>query len=352
MWLPFTSEGWVATMFLSKRSNGIYYLWFFADGGKKQKISTGCKLKSDALKFLKDFNQQEIKRKTVITRKTLSTFFSEYIEYSRGVHTLKTQQSISNAFRELIRIVGDIRLDAVGVMHIEGFLATKKAEASEWTARKYYIHLASAFETALRWEYLGSNPFRKIQKPKMREIQPAYFTKEEFQTLMVFIADEQYRNICKVGLYTGMRLGEILNLQWADVDFGGKVVHVRNTAQFTTKTRRNRSLPISDHLFELLNSLKETAASELIFHDKGKRLVVNNISRMFKPFITGAGLRKELHFHSLRHTFASWLVQDGVSLYEIQRLLGHSNIAVTEVYSHLEPEKLHSTVNKISLQLN
>ena len=57
--------------------------------------------------------------------------------------------------------------------------------------------------------------------------------------------------------------------------------------------------------------------------------------------------KKGLHFHSLRHTFASWLVQEGVSLYEVQRLLGHSNISVTEIYAHLQPCQLHSAVNKL-----
>ena len=71
-----------------------------------------------------------------------------------------------------------------------------------------------------------------------------------------------------------------------------------------------------------------------------------------KKYVTEIGLDGKLHFHSFRHTFASWLVQDGVSLYEVQKLLGHSNIAVTQVYSHLQPEGLHSTVNKISLTLN
>jgi site-specific recombinase XerD len=59
-----------------------------------------------------------------------------------------------------------------------------------------------------------------------------------------------------------------------------------------------------------------------------------------------------LHLHSLRHTFASWLVQDGVSLYEVQKLLGHSSIAVTEIYSHLQPEQLHETVNRLKVSLN
>ncbi|MBI5475218.1 MAG: tyrosine-type recombinase/integrase [Ignavibacteriales bacterium] len=63
-------------------------------------------------------------------------------------------------------------------------------------------------------------------------------------------------------------------------------------------------------------------------------------------------LNSKLHFHSLRHTFATWLVQDGVNIYEVQKLLGHSNMKVIEVYSHLVTSKLHSAVNKISLRLN
>lgn len=69
-------------------------------------------------------------------------------------------------------------------------------------------------------------------------------------------------------------------------------------------------------------------------------------------YVHKLGLNEKLHFHSLRHTFASWLVQNGVSLYEVQKLLGHGNISVTQVYAHLQPERLHSTVNRISITLN
>lgn len=178
-------------VFLSKRSNGIYYLWFDADGGRRQRLSTGCKLKSDALEFLRDFKANEARKRVEIHRETLTAFFSEYLSHSRGIHTPKTQQSISTAFREFIRVIWDVRLDTVDVRQIETFLATKKSEASELTARKYYIHLASAWETTKRWNYAVDNPFRNIQKPKTREVQPLFFTKEEFERLIVTIQDEQ-----------------------------------------------------------------------------------------------------------------------------------------------------------------
>jgi len=339
-------------MFLSKRSNGIYYLWFTADGGKKQKVSTGAKYKSDALRFLRDFNNGEKKRREKIEHKNLTDFFSEYREYSKGIHTLKTQQSIDVAFRELIRIMGDVPISKIGIREIERFLAQKKVEASDWTARKYFIHLASAFETAKRWNYLETNPFRSVQKPKMKEVQPSYFLKEEVTSMLALMEDENLKNLYLLAVSTGLRLGEIINLMWCDIDLNFKLIHVRNSESFTTKSRKNRSIPLNEQIYTRLIDMRQNSESELVFNRNGKKLQPEKVSKIFKEYIRKAGLNDKLHFHSLRHTFASWLVQDGVSLYEVQKLLGHSNISVTQVYSHLQPEKLHATVNRISIPLN
>ena len=94
------------------------------------------------------------------------------------------------------------------------------------------------------------------------------------------------------------------------------------------------------------------STGEYVFSLNDTRILESRVTHKLKDYIRLAQLNHKLHFHSLRHTFASWLVQDGVSLYEVQKLLGHSNIAVTQVYSHLQPETLHSTVNRISFSSN
>ena len=71
------------------------------------------------------------------------------------------------------------------------------------------------------------------------------------------------------------------------------------------------------------------------------------ISHKIKKIIKQAGINQQLNFHSLRHTFASWLVQAGVSIYEVSKLLGHSNIRTTEIYAHLEIGNLHEAVKKL-----
>jgi len=108
---------------------------------------------------------------------------------------------------------------------------------------------------------------------------------------------------------------------------------------------RRRTVPLSETAMYLLNAPRGKSTSEYLFTLNGKRINAGWVTHLFKRYVRHAGLNDRLRFHSLRHTFARWLVQDGVSLYEAQKLLGHSSSAVTEVYSHLQPEQVYSTVN-------
>jgi site-specific recombinase XerD len=102
----------------------------------------------------------------------------------------------------------------------------------------------------------------------------------------------------------------------------------------------------------LLNARHGKSTSEYVFTLNDKQINAGWVTHRFKKYIRRAGLNDRLKFHSLRHTFATWLVQRGSTLFEVQKLLGHSSSAVTEMYSHLQPEQMHSTVNRIDLNLN
>jgi site-specific recombinase XerD len=339
-------------MFLSKRSNGIYYLWFFDDLGKKKKVSTRTKLKTDALKFLQSFKQEEARLRIRLQRTSLSQFAVDFLDYAKTNHTPSTQECFKYALSELLRIAGDQPLHKIGVREIEKFLAVKKQEASEWTARKYYIALASIYETAKRWNHVAKNPFRSVAKPKVREIQSAYFTKSEFKTLIDSVNNRDFRELFITAVSTGMRLSELISLQWEQIDFVRKVITVQNSEGFSTKSRKNRVIPMNEHLWKMLAMRKECAVCDNVFHRHEEKLSRHFASKVFKNYGTKTGLSDKLHFHSLRHTFATWLVQDGVPIYEVQKLLGHSSVKMTEVYSHLAASELHSAVNKINLALN
>jgi site-specific recombinase XerD len=144
----------------------------------------------------------------------------------------------------------------------------------------------------------------------------------------------------------------LISLEWTNVDFVRKVITVQNSEDFTTKNRKNRLIPMNELLWKMFARRKENATSELIFQESGRRLDRIPLSKTFKKYVLAAGLDDKLHFHSLRHTFATWLVQSGVGIYEVQKLMGHSSVAVTQVYAHLAPSELHRAVDKISLSLN
>ena len=155
-----------------------------------------------------------------------------------------------------------------------------------------------------------------------------------------------------IAALTDMRRGELLNLRWSDVDLSRRVIQIQSNATFRTKRGKQRAIPMSDVAFNLMSSKAGRVTGEYVFTTKGWKINGDHATKKLKKYVVDAKLPRGLHFHSLRHTFASWLVQSGVSLYEVQKLLGHSNIAVTQVYSHLQPEHLHDTVNKITVTLN
>jgi integrase len=335
-------------MFLSKVGT-VYYLYFTDESGARQKVTTSCRKKSDALVFLQDFKLNEYEKRKKLKTISLSDFRDQFIEYSAGIHTPKTLRTNVTAFREFLRVEGNKPLHSIGIREIEHFLSVKKQEASEWTSRKYYGCLAAAFEKAVQWNYLEENPFRKVPKPKTREIVPAFFTESEFWIFLSFVEERDFRELCITALLTGLRQAELLNLRWNDLDFSSKVILIRNTEKFTTKTRKNRIVPLSDELYRLLKNRKDAIRSEcdVVFHNKkGGQLLENSVSQKFKKYVRRAGLNENLHFHSLRHSFASALVMSDVSLYAVQKLLGHTTSRTTEIYSHLLPQQLHSEVNK------
>ena len=299
--------------------------------------------------FLYHFKRNAYDKRKKLKAISYSDFVEQFKEYSSGVHSLKTQKTNTTAFKEFLRVEGNKPLHSIGIREIEHFLSKKKQEASEWTARKYYGSLASAFEKAVQWNYLEENPFRKVSKPKGREIIPVFFTESDFRLLLSVIEDRDFKELCITALLSGLRLGELLALRWNDIDFTSKVILVRNSETFTTKTRKNRIVPMSEELFRVLGERKERIRfeCEIVFHNKyGGKLLETTVSHYFKLYVVDAGINGKLHFHSLRHSFASALVMSGVSLYAVQKLLGHTTSKTTEIYSHLLPQQLHFEVNR------
>jgi integrase len=207
------------------------------------------------------------------------------------------------------------------------------------------------FETANRWALINSNPFRAVKKPRVRELRAAYFTVREFSMLLASMPEGTMKDLTATAALTGMRLSELLALQWEDIDFDKRLILVQNSDHFTTKSRRNRAIPMHVEVVRLLQQRKCISRSEIIFSENGEPLSRFEASHRFKNYVRKGGYNDRLHFHSLRHTFGTLLVRTGVPIYEVKELMGHRSITTTEMYAQMASAGLHGAVGKIPLHI-
>ena len=146
---------------------------------------------------------------------------------------------------------------------------------------------------------------------------------------------------------TGMRLAEITNLKWTQIDFGKMQIEIIQRDDFHTKTGKSRNVPMHTTVLEILKrrSLKQNIY--VFGKSNGYKYTESFVSHYFRTYRMKVGLPKEFHFHSLRHTCASLLVNSGVSIYTVKEILGHASVLTTQIYSHMAPNVLLESINKI-----
>lgn len=220
------------------------------------------------------------------------------------------------------------------------------------TARSITYALAvtrQVFNYAKRYGiYDGDNPVSKVKKPSTDNRRLRYLNHEEAFLLMDALKAKSIDvyNISLLSLHTGMRAGEVFSLTWGDVDLDRGYLTLRDTKN----PKKNRIAFLTGTAKEMFKSLIRGEHKDLVFPGK-KGVLRNDISRTFERVVNALDFnsgvtdrRQKVVFHTLRHTYASWLVQRGVDLYTVQKLMGHSSSALTERYSHLSEKNLTDAV--------
>ena len=146
-------------------------------------------------------------------------------------------------------------------------------------------------------------------------------------------------------VHTGLRRGEIVNLEWDAVDLDARLVTVTNTDTFTTKNGKDRRVPLSDTAVSVLERIASGASTPYVFATSTGRLTGDYASHAFLRYARAAGIH-DAHFHHLRHTACSWLAQRGVPTEAIRRFAGHSSITVTEKYTHVGDDLYSAAIQK------
>lgn len=302
-------------MNLVKRNNGFYYLVYFdEDNLTERKISTKSQNKKDALLFLNNFKNELLNRKVVKYGKLISQYEEEYLLYVADLRSEKYVSCIKLSFRMLKRFLEqDIRLREVTTRMLQNFI-NETAKRSVHSARMYSRTLNAAFNRAVDWEYLETNPFDKTSLPNIKIVFPVFIKEEEFQKILVTTSIPVLREIFIDAFYTGMRLNEITHLKWSSVDLGLNQIVVKNDEEFSTKNKKDRIIPMNLTLQELFvrkrNKDSRRIKYRYVFQKKlGVKYLGDYISKKFKKAVRDAKLNPKIHFHTLRHSFASLLVQ-------------------------------------------
>ncbi|HUA98399.1 MAG TPA: site-specific integrase [Terracidiphilus sp.] len=216
---------------------------------------------------------------------------------------------------------------------VDEFIEKRSETVQAGTIKKEVFALHKALRLGVKWGLLNQNAAEDAELPKEPEGRTRYLTPGEFRAALE-IAPEWMRAPLAFAVATGVRRGELLNLRWMDADSSHKRLYVRET-----KNGEMRVLPVSNSALEILASLPQGTASEPVFNGIDPQQLSVYTIRVFKRL----GI-KDASFHTLRHTFASWMVMQGVPLYTVGQLLGHKTPRMTQRYAHLAPDYMAGAV--------
>ncbi len=204
--------------------------------------------------------------------------------------------------------------------------------------------LGQIFRHAERLGYFqGDIPTTKVRRPKYDNKRVKFLSQDEAHNLLEILqkkSQETYE-MALLSLHCGLRAGEIFSLTWKDVDLDHGLITLLDT-----KSGKTRSVSMTATVQSVFMAKEQGDKTNLVFPDKKSGGIRKQISKSFPRTVSEAGLndgiddrRQRVTFHTLRHTFASWLVMSGISLYDVKELLGHATLTMTERYAHLAPDR-------------
>ena len=201
--------------------------------------------------------------------------------------------------------------------------------------------------------YTGKNPAGpagKVKRPTTDNRRMRYLSRKEAADLLAELAtrSQDVHDMALLSLHTGMRAGEVFSLTWADVDLAGGVLLLKDT-----KSNKNRPAFMTEAVKAMLQSRTKSGPADLVFPDRNGNKIVqasDSFNRAVTELKLNEGItdrRQKVTFHTLRHTFASWLVGSGTDIYHVQELLGHSDLKLTARYAHIGENSLRTAVQRL-----
>lgn len=382
--------------------NGYYHivLNFTGEDGKRKNPSktTGLPVKGNkkkAERMLREAienKQQELD--TVMTYGEVlaethrdipfTQFMKDWLAMMRGSVEISTYSTYARIINNEIVPYFDknypgLKLNAIMPKHIQVYYSylMNDRNLTANTAIHFHANIRKALQYAFQTNLISSNPADRIQRPKIMPYSGSFYTEKEANQLLEAVKGDPIEFGVMMALYYGLRRSEVVGLKWSAIDFEQKKITINHVVlstsvdgqwQLIAKDRAKnkssrRSLPLIPLVEEYLLQMKakqeqgRALCGSCYCQDYLEYVYLNDIGELVKPdFLTlhlGRVLEKNnlrrIRFHDLRHSCASLLLANGISMKQIQEWLGHSNYSTTaNIYAHLDSESKQVSANMIS----
>ena len=211
----------------------------------------------------------------------------------------------------------------------------KYADKSRSSIRSVYFALKFFYENVLRQKFDENIPLAK-NKGKL----PIVLSKEEVSRMIESTLNLKHRLILMFFYYTGIRLSELVSIKWEDIDFQRGVIHLK-----TAKGEKERIIFLHEKLKNFIEYFSIKKEGFAFLSNLGKKYDKRTVQMIVKNAAKRAGIGKKVTPHTLRHSFATHLLEAGADIRHIQKLLGHSNLQTTQIYTHVASKDIKKLAN-------
>lgn len=285
----------------------------------------------------------------------LDKFMTDVAAHTLRPRTIESYHYIIN--KHIKPEIGTIKLSQLRPEQLQNLYSLKLNQGlSNRTVQYIHSVIHRSLNQALKWGLVVRNVADASEPPRVKRTPPTALTADQAKQLLETAKADRFYPLILLAITTGMREGELLGLQWGDIDLENGLIHVSHAIQLlegkglvltepkTEKSRRTIKLP--PFVIDVLRGLDRS--SDYVFcTSHGTPFSPRNLLRFFHQLLKKAGLPK-IRFHDLRHTFASLLLNENVHPKVVQEMLGHSTITLTlDTYSHLLPERQQEAADKI-----
>ncbi len=280
----------------------------------------------------------------------MSDKFRNYVdnEVKKFAQYLRGEKRSENTVKEYVHFVRDMLLH-IGKRTEEITLGDLNRYKMYLSTRRHYsknsLYLAVKAIRAY-FKYRDLDTASKLTAPKRPRQMPKYLTEEEAKRL-IEASRENPRDYAIISLlaYSGLRVSELCNLRFEDVDFDERIIYVRSG-----KGDKDRIVVVSSRVIEALQDYLLTRDDDMVYlfsSRKSERISRSQVFRIVKRYAKKAGIKKEVTPHVLRHTLATTMLRRGVDIRFIQQFLGHSSVATTQIYTHVDDATLKSVYDRV-----